>query len=140
MRADTVHKIGGFTVSIDTGGELEFFARILAHGKWGHVQDCSIRRLCQNDTLYLGTMDDRLRRLAHIFEDCIENFRFKEHISYRTIKREMARHWYNAGKSLLPYKRYVEAEECFRRSLSWKFFRNTSWSYIISMYRKKYIR
>ncbi len=131
FRAHAIKELNGFNPTLPTGHDTELFTRLAGMGKWGYMPDCPVSFLYRKQGHLRSKYHDYLRRWALIYEDCINNFGGREHISKDTYGALLSWRWFVAGAQLLRHGKIAEANDCFRRSLAWKFKRNWSLVFLL---------
>lgn len=130
FRADAIKELNGFNPTLPTGHDTELFTRLANMGKWGYIADCPVSFLHRKQGHLRSKYYDYLRRWALIYENCLNNFGGRKHISRDTYGTLLAARWFIAGVQLLQQNKINEANDCFRKSMSWKLKKNWAFMFL----------
>ncbi|MXX98801.1 MAG: glycosyltransferase family 2 protein [Gammaproteobacteria bacterium] len=118
LRTRLIEKLGGYNEVLLTGHDTELFFRLASLGEWLHVSGSPV--VMHEHSTHLRDMhDDPLRKWCHIFEDCVARFAVQKDLEAEVYRFLLARKWRHAGLELLAQQRCRQAQDCFRRSITW---------------------
>ncbi len=133
FHSETLRQLGCYNESLLTGEDVDLFLRVSLMGPWLHMEGEPVvhhRGLCvergeeENLSEKFG---DSCRRWALIHEKFICQSIGKQYLDRNVCRNRLAYYWYRAGRQLMRAKRVDEAQQCFRRSLTWRFWQGNTW-------------
>ena len=133
FHSETLRQLGCYNESLLTGEDVDLFLRVSLKGPWLHMEGAPVvhhRGLSalQGEEQNLSEkFDDSCRHWALIHENFIHQGNGKQYLDRKIFHDRLAYHWYRAGRQLMRAKRVDEAQQCFRRSLTWRFWKSNTW-------------
>ena len=133
FRTSAVQWQNGFDRSIPTGQDVEFFLRMSLMGPWLHVPGAPVNYFVgfTAATGEAGNLSakyaNRQRRWVRIRERFLRQHHTRAELSPHFCRRLLARLWHKAGCAYLSHGQQDRAASCFRKALSYRRLRPSSW-------------
>ena len=133
LHSETFRQLGCYNESLLTGEDVDLFLRMSLMGPWIHMEG---EPVVHRRGLYVNRGEeenlsekfgDSCRRWALIHEKFIHQTTGKQYLNRNVCRNRLAYYWYRAGRQLMRAKRVDEAQQCFRRSLTWRFWQGNTW-------------
>ena len=138
FRSEIIYKLGGYNEALPTGHDVELFMRIADLGEWLYIADCPVT-FCRLETRLSDRYPNRHIIWCLIFENSVLISTALKHIPINEYHRILAHRWRRAGQIMLEDDYFIEAEDCFRRSLAWSLY-NKAIIDLFLFYQKKWLR